>query len=358
MKPSLIHPLDGSPQISDNCWSAILDTLRDRGRGNKPVRYLEWGAGNSTLSVLTLGLETNAGIEITSIDHSTEFFPTLAESLIEKATEYGDTHVSWRPLKPYAFSFAHLSQLLADRHLISSPFTWTVIWGNDRIQWTEGYVPRFGFPLFTIMRNKVKLLLVEGAYWWWIIRGLVRGLLSTAVEPYELAKEHVLSSTPGSFAAWFSVHSSPGALTLTRGNTSLTFWHLPIIKNICWNRGLLVDGSATQLPSFVGVPLTGTFDVVLVDGRARVPCIMRVDRDRLVVRGGRLFVHDAFREEMSEAFLRFGPIPTFINGSNRMLNGARRCRPDYGPPLMWTGLSLTSLAQEIVQELFVWENVD
>ena len=53
-----IQPLDGSPQISDNCWQAVLDTLRERASEGSVVRYIEWGAGNSTIAVLEIARES------------------------------------------------------------------------------------------------------------------------------------------------------------------------------------------------------------------------------------------------------------------------------------------------------------
>jgi len=351
-----IQPLDGSPQISDNCWQAVLDTLRERASEGSVVRYLEWGAGNSTLAVLELARESKTPFEIIAIDHNTGFFPVLAEALIEQASADGEATVSWRALQPYVFSRDHFRRLLADkRQLVSSPMRWIAAWGNHRIQYTEAFVPRFGFPFATIVRQLMKLGLIELAWWWWVAQGLLRRGSGANAEPFERGAEERLTAAPGAFATYFASHTTPGELTITCGKVVMRFWHLPALSNIFWHKGLLIDGSTAQLPSFVGVPLEGTFDVVLVDGRARVPCIMRVHRDHLVHSGGRLFVHDAFRAEMMEAFLRFSPTPSFIDGSNTMTNGTIRCPEEYGPPQMYNGDSLDTRTSRVLQELFVWK---
>jgi hypothetical protein len=357
-----LMPLDGSPLMSDNCWGAICETLRERAKAGTKVRYLEWGAGNSTLGVLQLAITEGKPFEIVSVEHDTAFFPFLADSLIAEARTHGEVKVAWRPLAQPAFSFSHLPRLRADKHLVSSPLRWVVAWGNNRIGWIEGFRPRFGFPLLQMPKRLAKLALVELAYWWWILRGVLRGVVvdhglrGANAAPYVLDIEQVLDLSRVSFTGIF--HGAPGALTLTAGPVTTTLWHLPQLKNLFWRKGLLVDGSVAQLPAFVGVPLEGTFDAILVDGRARVPCIMRVARDRLVAKGGRFFVHDAFRAEMAEGFRLFSPTFSFINGSNRMKNGTIRVGDDYGPPLTYSGATLASRERHIAGELFVWENVE
>src|SRR3989344_7087185 len=96
-----LKPLDGSPHMSDNCWQAVLDAVGERAHSQGRVRVLEWGAGNSTVGLVVAGLKMNASFEFTSVDHETNFFPFLAESVLLQfgKADSDKLHVSWHDLR-------------------------------------------------------------------------------------------------------------------------------------------------------------------------------------------------------------------------------------------------------------------
>jgi hypothetical protein len=359
-----IKPLDGSPLISDNCWNVVLESVKKRLKNEDEVRCLEWGGGNSTVSLLRTGLESGKKFELNSIDHDTRFFPYLAESLIFEFLKNGtfDTQVSWKSLRGPSLSIPEAKKILSrHRQLKSSTIDWQLLTGNKRIQFAEGVVPFFGFFHKKFLRQLSKLLLIKLEYFLWVADGVIAqfikrrqsGNYSIEESTFHLHGEGIKS---GLFSDYFEKRKPRGYLEVTQGKINLRLWHIPELNSFFWKKGVLLDGTVEQLPDFIDAPLEGKFDLVFVDGRARVSCIKRTFYDRLLKDGGYLFVHDAYRAEMAEGFKLFTPTPTFIQGSNITLNGSIRCAESFGYPLIRIGESVKKLDYKIAQELFMYQN--
>ncbi len=360
-----LKPLDGSPYVSANCWEVVLKAVEQQAKSEKTVRYLEWGSGNSTISLVKTGLNLGADFEFVSIEHETAFFPWLAESVLDALGSYkSKTKISWQILKGPIISWPQLKEVLVEKRTLKSAFlNWQILLGNKRLQYVDGFEPKFDFSFFKFIKQAVKLVLVELSYWIWLIKGLSRGLRTktSLVKRYELSspiftmeREEIKKKK---FFEYFKKKPTAGCLKIQSDNLNIELWHLPEIRTIFWNRGLLLDGSPVQLPDYVGIPLEGKFDIIFVDGRARVSCIKRVYRDKLLKQRGWLFVHDAFRIEMAEGFKLFSNSFKFIRGSNVMLNGQKRAYEEFGPPLIQAGDTVEALKPEIMQELFVYQNL-
>ena len=174
---------------------------------------------------------------------------------------------------------------------------------------------------------------------------------------YELASSGlVLKGKPKQFADFFKKTPVAGCLEIVSGKIRVKLWHLPEIRSSLWSRGLLFDGPANQLTNYLALPLIGQFDIIFVDGRARVSCLKRIKRDKLLKTDGWLFAHDAFRSELAEGLRLFCSDFTLIRGSNRMINGQIRAELGFGQPLIQAGDSIDNLKSEIMQELFVYQN--
>ena len=80
------------------------------------MRFLEWGAGNSTVSILKHSLEEDYRVELTSVEHATSFFPYLVGSLINLLIEKGaDFDMEWRTLKGPHLDFSEVRRVLRER---------------------------------------------------------------------------------------------------------------------------------------------------------------------------------------------------------------------------------------------------
>ncbi len=352
----MIKPLDGSPFMSDNCWNAIIDAVKERSFLEEEIRCLEWGSGNSTINLLRTALNLNLNFKMISVDHETNFFPWLAESVINEFFEKTGKKpsVSWSPLKGPMISLRQFKKVLSERNKFKcSSLYWQIILNNKRLQYIEGYQPNFKFSFIKTIKQIIKLIFIELDYWFWIIKGVIYGffLKEKSSERYQLNEPIVINN----FFDYFNKNQVSGCLKIQQEKICMELWHIPKLQ-MFWRYELLLDGPITQLPDYVNIPVEGKFDIIFIDGRARVSCAKRVNRDNLLKGGGWLFVHDAFRSEMMEVFRMFSRSLKFINGSNKTLNGNKRCSDDFGPPLIQTGDSLYNLNKQIIQELFVYQN--
>lgn len=364
--PSQIKPLDGSPMMSANCWNAVLETLSARVASGGKVRCLEWGAGNSTVSLVRHGAPAANGFELVSVEHETNFFHWLAESILGEFLEAPvreDLRVSWQPLRPAVLPPSTAASIVrSHRALECASLGLRILTGNRTLQESEGMRPSFRLSLPKLFRQGAKLSLVWLGYAAWLAQAAFRGLVlkSTSSQTHDLEAPtfHMegVDAAKGKFFTHFQAEPASGRLLIERGQVRVELWHLPPLATVFWDKGLLLDGTMHQLSAYVDVPLEGKFDVVFIDGRARVSCIKRTHRDRLLKDGGSLFVHDAFRAEMMEGFRLFGDAFTFIRGSNRTLNGQARCVEGFGLPLARVGDALGDLRWEISQELFMFKN--
>ncbi|MFA5853705.1 MAG: hypothetical protein WC866_01325 [Patescibacteria group bacterium] len=363
--PSLIEPLDGSPMISANCWNAVLETVDERARTEKRLRCLEWGAGNSTISLVRKGRKMENDFEFVSIEHETNFFHWLAESVLAEFLDGSSTNlkITWQPLAGAVIPLARLGATLKEhRALECASLSWQILLGNRRLQYIDGFRPQFDFSAFKLFKQAARLLLMKMGYALWLVKSVARSFISKSApaQTHKLAAPTLVLSgasiKKGAFFEHFEENPVPGCLTIEQSGARVELWHLPALETVFWNKGVLLDGSIKQLFEYVCVPLNGSFDVVFIDGRARVSCIKRTHRDKLLKDGGSLFVHDAFRAEMAEGFRLFSPSFSFIRGSNTTLNGQSRCEEKFGMPLARVGDDLRTLRWEITQEMFTYKN--
>ncbi len=364
--PAQIKPLDGSPMMSANCWNAVLETVDARAQGGKPLRCLEWGAGNSTVSLVRKGRKLENDFAFVSIEHETNFFHWLAESILAEFLDGTDTKnlkVTWQPLKESVLSLSKAGSVLKEhRALESASLGWQILLNSRRLQYIERITPQFGFTFRGVLKQIVRMMLVGMGYALWMAKSIMRSFVAesadsqqrTLAEPTLRMEGNAVKK--GTFFELFEKDPGPGCFTIEHDGIRVDLWHLPALQTVFWNKGLLLDGSIRQLFDYVCIPLSGVFDVIFIDGRARVPCIKRVHRDTLLKEGGSLFVHDAFRAEMTEGFRLFGDTFTFIQGTNRTLNGQARCPEGFGFPLARVGDTLETARWVITQELFTVKN--
>lgn len=364
-----IKPLDGSPMMSANCWNTILAAVDTQIARNTSERttVLEWGAGNSTISLIRKGLTKKSNMKLVSVEHETSFFHWLAESAIAELVEgnSGDgVTVTWTPLAGPRVPLAQMSKMVRrHRSLESAPINLQIILNSKRLAFVEELTPNFSIAPFRLLRGLVKLSLLKLNYAYWVVRGIL-GALFHGKASYGL---HALGVSlvslqgkdieKGVFFTHFEKNPAPGCLVLKKDELEIVLWHLPVNHSPFWDTTMVLEGSVNQLVDYVEVPLQEQYDVIFIDGRARTPCIKRVHMDTLLKTGGWLFVHDAFRIEMLEGFRLFAKPPSFILGSNITLNGQKRCAEGWGMPLVTIGGGIDELEQKITQELFVFHNV-
>ena len=359
MEPELsfLKPLDGSPLISDNCWNTVLDSLRERISSESNIRVLEWGSGNSTISFVREGAKADKDFELISVDHDTRFFPYLAESEIQEfinkrnVSNTKDVKIFWQAGVENS-KISSIGLLKRNRLLKSSVINWQIISGNKRIQYAERFKPSFNLFRLGVLKNIVKLILITLGYLNWILFRNIKnskGSVLDFTEDYSQSKHN-------SFTDFFLKNPQTGFLKIEGSGINVSLWHIPELRTLFWRGGVLHDCSINQLPQYVNVPLSGKFDLVFVDGRSRVSCAKRVFHDSLLKDKAYLFVHDAYRTEMFEAFNLFSPTATFVHGSNVTLNGSTRCKEDFGFPLVKTGDSIGNIDFRIAQELFIFRN--
>jgi len=350
-----IKPLDGAPFMSDNCWQAVLDAVRDRAKQKQSVRILEWGSGNSTIHLARLGGEIGTPFKITSVEHETRFFGHLAESVLAACAEKGTCEAVWQPLRGFSIPVSHIGNVSRDRRdLRGDSLTWQIMLGNKHFQYIDGFKPYFGFSPLKIIKNLVKLGLLELSYRIWLGAGLARSLGREQKDRLgNIAWRG--GEAQQNFLDYFQNNPAAGRLRIACGNMDIYLWHLPGLRPPMMKDEIILDGPITQLQDYVMIPVDSQFDVIFIDGRARISCIKRVHRDTMLDTNGWLFVHDAFRSEMSEAFRLFGPAATFLNGSNVMINGKHRADERFGPPFIKAGNALDAARWEIAQELFVYK---
>jgi hypothetical protein len=329
--------LGGAPLMSPNCWDAIEGEVRRR----DSCRYLEWGSGNSTLALLRAALEVDAErrLEINSIESDSRFAGALIDAIALTFREGDmDGQVSVEPLgypKPSLRAVLGCDSAVARYEAKFLETLWLT--RNDEF-WKLSEQPRRA---------------ERGAL------GAVRRRMATArcSLAYRLEQARALVSPgprPTPIPAGSAQHpaidhlASPSVVTFETSTVLVRLHVAPRMSNLVWRQGPILDGTFKEFAAYVSVPLLGTFDVVLVDGRARTSCLKRVWYDQLLTPGGVLFVHDAHRPALQEALRLFGTW-SFVRG--------QRAAPGGGgpsPPQVRSGTELDRGETTFDRELFFY----
>ncbi|MEE8115443.1 MAG: hypothetical protein V3T23_13950, partial [Nitrososphaerales archaeon] len=295
--------LDGSPAISANCWDAIVDTVKEVCQQNNTCRYLEWGSGNSTKAILKVAIDSGQQLDIVSVEHHPEFYKVLAKDLVAvfcNALSSVKRTISievFRIRGPYlsVTDFLHMKHKV--RAFESYFLKWQHYSGNKHIRQAAGRRPNFNIGMIRVAKQAIKSALSEFNFTLWKIKGLARGLTSSSkrnlyrFEPV-FSNDVLLSSQQHIQAVHSAIDSvNTAAKIVIRVHTViLNYYLVPQLQSSLWGRRT-IDGLFIEFPDYVLCPVGKKFDVIFVDGRARVSCIKRVHHDGLLDVGGTLFVH-------------------------------------------------------------------
>jgi hypothetical protein len=327
--------------MSPNCWQSIEDAVRSR----PGCRYLEWGAGNSTIALLRLRLEQRAASPATI--HSVESDPAFAATMFDAVADVfrrTSTEGAVR-VEPLRYPRPALRHALVRDPTVTryEAHFLRLLWRtrNERF-WVHTARPEAG----------------HREPWCGVGRSLT-ALRSSAAFRLERIQRAVASperATPGQ--AGGTVQSptiprvrTPYRVTFDSAPVRLEFLVVPQLHNRLWSGGPILDGLYVQFAEYVSAPLPGQFDVILVDGRARTSCLKRSHHDGLLAPGGVLFLHDAHRPSLQEALELFRPW-SFVRGAPRDSTSANY-PPE--PPLVRSGTSSAQLETVLDRELYFYE---
>lgn len=359
--------LTGAPALSANCWEAIARTIRETCGRQRACRYLEWGSGNSTLSVTSEALSNHRQVEIVSIEHHRVFYRTLARELlgvcgrlVSRDPPLADK-ITLRVIRlegPYLTPASFLGMARRVRALESHFMKWQHFTGNKHITESDKGIPSFDIGLGRIVKQAVKYRLSRLNFALWKLRGLGKGLREKhAVELYRSRPIVTLTGSPASpddmqdFVRHIDAIQGPGKLVIEAGPVVVQYYLMPQQQSWFWARRSF-DGLFIEFADYVLCPVEGQFDVIFIDGRARVSCMKRVRCDNLLAKDGTLFVHDGHSVHHSEGFQALGGY-AFIHGSNVMQDGTNH-HVASRPPVLRMGTSLDDLTAVVDRELFVF----
>ena len=283
--------MSASPQMSDNCWYAITEALSEK----RQHRILEWGSGASTLAFMEYGLqqhsnETTEKFVLASIEHDPKWFRSVlthALQLLEPSVTKCEVPITNRSerLRRSSQRVSGSGAELESEHLLYYDLCfprWVFKPGlfesPNRVMWLARRLPHHVF-----VRGWTKLLNM--------MRSSTRFSLSHMRTVDMDMLESFLNSSPVGCRQIVRLYSNVIDLRYY-----LMPPNLPRFSSQ-WSK----DGMFWEFEDYAMAPVEAPFDVILVDGRARVSCIKRVLRDRLLTEDGHLFLHDACSDYYQEA---------------------------------------------------------
>lgn len=331
--------LSGTPEMSENCWQAIRNSVRTSCKSGKTGRYLEWGSGNSTLAVLRDAVEHDTNLEVVSVEHHREFFLSMVNTI---QGVLPNASLSFFRINGPSGSYAALKQFFArmtqcEAWLLQSVY----LTGNKTLFEATGRKPNHRLRVSTLIRQLVK--------------NAARDLRFSFYQAQKLSRARILGKGDFVFhessVASFD-HSVAGKAVIRDGRRTVTLYLLPHMRNPFDWRGRTADGLSKEFFSYVLYPFEGKFDTIFIDGRARVSCMKRVVLDDLLSPGGTAFVHDGFSGYLQEGFQALGGY-AYMNGSNKKTDG-KPVYPETGPPFVRTGDTSGTLERKNDRELYLF----
>lgn len=307
-------------------------------------------------------------VEVVSVEHHSEFYRALARDLLRvcgrlvpRDPPLADK-ITLRVVRiegPYLSVTDSIRMGREARALESHFIKWQHLTGNKSIAESDKSVPNYEFGLGRIAKQAVKYWLSRLNFALWKSRGLRRGLREGhPVELYRSKPIATLAGNPASpddmqdFVRAIDAIQGPGKLVIEVSPVIIQYYLLPQQQSWFWTLRSF-DGLFIEFADYVLCPVMGQFDVIFIDGRARVSCMKRVKRDDLLAQDGTLFVHDGHAVHHSEGFQALGGRYTFIHGSNVMQDGTAH-HVSSRPPVVRMGMSLDDLTAVVDRELFVF----
>ncbi len=359
-QPSVVHfsgyavSLDGTPGLSRNCWEAIASTLAAV-PADQPLRYLEWGSGNSTIAVLKQVRERQQTVHVTSVEHDRPFFLAMVESLLRLL---GESTVRVERLTGPVLRGSNMKKYRQSVQTLESWFVrWNYLTGNKVVFESSDRTPNYRVRIATFMKQYVKGWVRDWRHRWYVLTAFIHGFTSASPTVGLFASTELFNRSVNMNAAIardllaaLQQITSAARVTITHGATTVEYFLWPNLPSPLEWRKRTGDGLFIEFAPYVLCPVPGQYDVIFVDGRARVSCMKRIKRDSLLAPGGTLFVHDAFSPHLNEGFEEFGPF-SFIDGSNTMADGSATY-PTQRPPVLTTGQSLANLQTGADRELY------
>lgn len=342
--PKLVGEIDGTPRMSDNCWDTIVTQVQANQSNQSPCRFLEWGSGNSTLCLIRTAIEQNFILDLVSVEHDPAFFRAMLREILRyvKTTCVHGTF-TFEQIQRFAMPTVRRARqeiVTLENHFIF----WQYLTGNRDSKHSARLRPNFQVRL----RHIVKRLLAFSV-------GRTQFYAQCAVSSHG---EHLWRPRQQGALREAKVPEVNRLATGARVEIQLplvNFWYmcLPPQNNRLTGRWTF-DGLFSEFYQYVMAPLQhDTYNIILVDGRARASCIKRVFHEQLLSDQGTLFVHDAHMDEFYEAFQLFDSEYTFLDGSNRTLRGDQ-VRPEGGLPIVCIGTDIGHLTKRNSREMWVY----
>lgn len=352
--------LNASPHMSDNCWRAIETCFFEKYTSPQIVKYLEWGSGNSTLAIIKYALESQQSIEITSIEHDPSFYKNMVQNLFTLVKQGSLTIESlYGPLFSPKDAFRRIQEVRQNEAYFLKFQYYTE---HKNLFELNDHRDKHRITIKKIIKQSIKSLARDIHFYIYICKGLFRWISATPSLKKEkigyCISKKVTTVNIENVTLKADVDTiiknikGPTKITLFVNSIKLSYLLFPHLKSPLDWRGRTFDGLCNEFPDYVLYPQKTQFDIVYVDGRARVSCLKRIKRENLLNKGGYLFVHDAFSIHFYEALTLFGPY-TFIHGSNKKTDDQNTFE-EKSPHLIQLGDSLDKLETRIDRELFVY----
>lgn len=339
--PKMVGEIDGTPRMSDNCWDAIVTQVK---ASQSPCRLLEWGSGNSTLCLIRMAIEQNLLLDFVSIEHDLAFFCTiLCEILRYVKTACVHGTFTFQQIQRFAMpTVRRARQEIAtfENHFIF----WQYLTGNRDFKHSHRLHPNFQVPLSRVVKRLAAFSV-----------GRTQFYAQCAASGHGEHLWHPRQQVTLGEAEMPEVNQLTTGVSVEIRLPMINFSYMYLVpqKNPLTGRWTF-DGLFSEFYQYVMAPLPhDTYDVIVVDGRARASCIKRVFHEQLLSDQGTLFVHDASTDAFYEAFQLFGNEYTFLDGSNHTLKGDLT-HPERGLPVVCIGMDLRHLAKRNSREMWVY----
>jgi len=278
--------IKGVPAMSKNCLSFMEQVIELNGYKS----LLEYGSGNSTIYFLKAALKGPLPLrEIVSIECSSDFFWRMYDIIIKE-------------LKPESTKIKSLIPGKLNYKRLQALESWFILFHsyvNDyfeacRVAMLDSNIMRV---LFNFKAFRRRIVMIKKYFGLFMIK-----------------RNYILDETGQALVG--RDRDIEIAFTF-KGGIMLRYILAPVAMEHYIN-----DGTYNAFFPYVEAPGTMKYDVVFIDGRARVSCLKKIISDNNASVNGVIFHHDAFLENYWEGFnILSTEKRLFLDGNNLKIDG-------------------------------------
>lgn len=258
--------INGVPNVSKNCLGFMVKTIKENGY----KKMLEYGSGNSTIYFLREAMNNNLPLkEIVSVECCSAFFERMYNQILQ---EFKPEEVLVNSIQTQNLDFKRLKK-------IESQFILEHSWVNQHFEGCRMPFQRINF-FFVVIGLKPLIRKIR------LILNYLKMFVFKAKEKYNFSSNDLKDKTKNI------------EVKIRFKNNFVLRYILISIPSVDY----INDGTYNRFHEYVDAPKREKYDLIFIDGRARVSCLKKIILDENLNSAGAIFQHDAFLENYWEGF--------------------------------------------------------